>query len=63
MFKVYVDVYDTDETYLYHACDDDKEALSYFEAACRNIKEKALIELVEVKDGFITRIIKTKSVK
>ena len=29
MFKINIDVYDTDETYLYHSCDDAQEALSY----------------------------------
>ena len=62
MFKVYVDVYDTDETYLYHACTSEKEALSYFEAACRNVKDRSIIELLEVKDGFVT-IIRTQAVK
>ena len=60
MFKINIDVYDTDETYLYHSCDDAQEALSYFNDACR-IKERAVIELVEVKEGFVT-IIKTKAV-
>ena len=60
MFKINIDVYDTDETYLYHYCDDAQEALSYFNGACRDVKERAVIELVEVKDGFVT-IIKTKA--